>query len=58
MSTLQAISDKDPWTGHEADSLLKAIRSFVFYLYNIILDLLLKVTGLILLSSKGSSIVV
>ena len=45
--TLQAISSEDPWTGHEADSFLKAIHSFVFYLYIIILDSLLKVTGVL-----------
>ena len=45
--TLQAISDEDPRTGHEADSLLKAISSFVFYFYVIILDSLLKVTGVL-----------
>ena len=30
MVTLQAISDEDPRTGHEADSLLKAIATFTF----------------------------
>ena len=45
--TLQAISDEDPRTGHETDSLLKVISSFVFYFYIIILDSLLKVTGVL-----------
>ena len=43
--TLQAISDEDPRTGHEAESLLKAINTFVFYFYIIVMDALLKVTG-------------
>jgi hypothetical protein len=45
--TLQAISEEDPRTGHEADSLLKAISSFMFYFYILVLDSLLKVTGVI-----------
>ena len=45
--TLQAVSDEDPRTGHEAESLLKAINTFVFYFYIIVLDALLKVTGVL-----------
>ena len=47
MVTLQAISDEDPRTGHEADSLLKAIAIFSFYFYIIVLDSHLKVTGVL-----------
>ena len=47
LQTLLAISDEDPRTGHEADSLHKAIASFAFFFYVTILDSLLKVTSVL-----------